>query len=140
MADSYLAALLQQQPQGPYRLVGWSLGGSLALELAARLEARGEEVAFLGLLDCYVPGTEIAGDDARHPQARAKLVEHLQLLAPELPAKAWDGLLERLLQLEPLDWPQVASIQGQAHLDRKSTRLNSSHVKISYAVFCLKKK
>src|SRR5690606_41604383 len=27
-----------------------------------------------------------------------------------------------------------------AHLDRKSTRLNSSHVKISYAVFCLKKK
>src|SRR5436309_10558793 len=26
------------------------------------------------------------------------------------------------------------------HADRKSTRLNSSHVKISYAVFCLKKK
>src|SRR5690606_40451681 len=29
---------------------------------------------------------------------------------------------------------------GFAVLDRKSTRLNSSHVKISYAVFCLKKK
>src|SRR5436309_15961476 len=28
----------------------------------------------------------------------------------------------------------------QPHRDRKSTRLNSSHVKISYAVFCLKKK
>src|SRR3989442_5395937 len=28
----------------------------------------------------------------------------------------------------------------QGHLDRKSTRLNSSHVRISYAVFCLKKK
>src|SRR5690606_41972830 len=27
-----------------------------------------------------------------------------------------------------------------ANIDRKSTRLNSSHVKISYAVFCLKKK
>src|SRR5690349_22030982 len=27
-----------------------------------------------------------------------------------------------------------------AHQDRKSTRLNSSHVEISYAVFCLKKK
>src|SRR5690606_41853231 len=30
--------------------------------------------------------------------------------------------------------------QTQDHVDRKSTRLNSSHVKISYAVFCLKKK
>src|SRR5690606_40673445 len=30
--------------------------------------------------------------------------------------------------------------QGEDSLDRKSTRLNSSHVKISYAVFCLKKK
>src|SRR5690606_41868146 len=29
---------------------------------------------------------------------------------------------------------------GPRHKDRKSTRLNSSHVKISYAVFCLKKK
>src|SRR5690606_41613596 len=29
---------------------------------------------------------------------------------------------------------------GSARQDRKSTRLNSSHVKISYAVFCLKKK
>src|SRR3712207_7728926 len=29
---------------------------------------------------------------------------------------------------------------ADAHLDRKSTRLNSSHANISYAVFCLKKK
>src|SRR5436309_9212170 len=33
----------------------------------------------------------------------------------------------------------VSPAQGRA-VDRKSTRLNSSHVKISYAVFCLKKK
>src|SRR5690554_7448196 len=30
--------------------------------------------------------------------------------------------------------------QKDAHVDRKSTRLNSTHVRISYAVFCLKKK
>src|SRR5207302_4705921 len=36
--------------------------------------------------------------------------------------------------------PQLVG-QGMAReIDRKSTRLNSSHVKISYAVFCLKKK
>src|SRR5688572_31385925 len=33
-----------------------------------------------------------------------------------------------------------ASCSHRSHLDRKSTRLNSSHSQISYAVFCLKKK
>src|SRR5690554_7592555 len=37
--------------------------------------------------------------------------------------------------------PRVRIHQGLVHRsDRKSTRLNSSHVRISYAVFCLKKK
>src|SRR5690625_5154546 len=35
---------------------------------------------------------------------------------------------------------QCYSVLGLVHTDRKSTRLNSSHVAISYAVFCLKKK
>src|SRR5438874_6372161 len=35
---------------------------------------------------------------------------------------------------------QVRVIDHFAEKDRKSTRLNSSHVEISYAVFCLKKK
>src|SRR5690606_41620177 len=44
------------------------------------------------------------------------------------------------------DWPirspapRNGAPRRRAHRDRKSTRLNSSHVKISYAVFCLKKK
>src|SRR5256885_2871323 len=33
-----------------------------------------------------------------------------------------------------------SSVRDTLHLDRKSTRLNSSHLVISYAVFCLKKK
>src|SRR2546427_8219300 len=44
------------------------------------------------------------------------------------------------LKLSPGD-PIVASFKAtQIRLDRKSTRLNSSHSQISYAVFCLKKK
>src|SRR3712207_7653882 len=35
---------------------------------------------------------------------------------------------------------QLASLSGAVGEDRKSTRLNSSHANISYAVFCLKKK
>src|SRR5436305_6627962 len=36
--------------------------------------------------------------------------------------------------------PKVRGVSRPAGPDRKSTRLNSSHVRISYAVFCLKKK
>src|SRR5256885_3992063 len=37
-------------------------------------------------------------------------------------------------------YPRAVDGDGIAHQDRKSTRLNSSHLVISYAVFCLKKK
>ena len=38
------------------------------------------------------------------------------------------------------EWGSGAVIKVENAIDRKSTRLNSSHVVISYAVFCLKKK
>src|SRR2546422_6235644 len=41
---------------------------------------------------------------------------------------------------DPASRPPTASASGSASGDRKSTRLNSSHGYISYAVFCLKKK
>src|SRR3989442_1888771 len=41
---------------------------------------------------------------------------------------------------EPEAGPDEAPRRGGFAQDRKSTRLNSSHVRISYAVFCLKKK
>src|SRR3712207_7795910 len=42
---------------------------------------------------------------------------------------------------EPCHWGgQSEPCHGPGLLDRKSTRLNSSHANISYAVFCLKKK
>src|SRR5206468_11109420 len=43
-------------------------------------------------------------------------------------------------QIRALTAYHVQSAEGMVKLDRKSTRLNSSHDQISYAVFCLKKK
>src|SRR5690606_40690907 len=43
-------------------------------------------------------------------------------------------------RLEKAERDVYGRTQDGSALDRKSTRLNSSHVKISYAVFCLKKK
>src|SRR5699024_12581754 len=60
--------------------------------------------------------------------------------------KTSKGVLYALLVLQPLpqfpggEMREARALHGHAHADRKSTRLNSSHVSISYAVFCLKKK
>src|SRR5438876_4976978 len=48
--------------------------------------------------------------------------------------------VERGLHSEKLHPPRGVAASGFRPLDRKSTRLNSSHPSISYAVFCLKKK
>src|SRR5690625_6371751 len=53
--------------------------------------------------------------------------------------EALDGVThnETAFYVKTSDIPVVV---GNEYIDRKSTRLNSSHVAISYAVFCLKKK
>jgi amino acid adenylation domain-containing protein len=56
MAASYAHEIRTRQPEGPYCLAGWSMGGALAVEVAAALEAAGERVALLALLDSSVPG------------------------------------------------------------------------------------
>ncbi|MFJ2747734.1 amino acid adenylation domain-containing protein [Streptomyces sp. NPDC087297] len=58
LAELYLAEIRTVQPQGPYHFLGYSFGGTVAQTLAALLQGRGEEVAFLGLLDAYPPEIE----------------------------------------------------------------------------------
>ncbi|NYZ13642.1 amino acid adenylation domain-containing protein [Azospirillum sp. RWY-5-1] len=53
LCDRQLATLRAVQPQGPYHLLGYSLGGTVAFGLAVRLRRLGERVDFLGLLDTY---------------------------------------------------------------------------------------
>src|SRR5690606_40080127 len=80
-------------------------------------------------------------------RAAAELTERLKRLEAEgYQFEAADASLE-LLMREATGWtqpffrsPRASAAPARRRRDRKSTRLNSSHVKISYAVFCLKKK
>lgn len=53
LARIYLEQIKIIQPHGPYTLIGWSMGGVIAHEMAYLLEAEREEIAFLGLFDSY---------------------------------------------------------------------------------------
>jgi amino acid adenylation domain-containing protein len=61
MAGRYLKALHAVQPEGPYRLGGWSMGGVVAFEMARQLSTRGEEVEQLAVLDVFAPGRGFVG-------------------------------------------------------------------------------
>jgi thioesterase domain-containing protein/acyl carrier protein len=65
-ADKGVDALMSVQPRGPYLLLGHSLGGVLAFEMARRLQSRAQEVSFVGLIDTFVPGAP-----RRNPTSRA---------------------------------------------------------------------
>src|SRR3712207_8765836 len=66
---------------------------------------------------------------------RPVAVERRELLVDELLRRRLRRELVRRREEEPLEVALLAVAR-----DRKSTRLNSSHANISYAVFCLKKK
>ena len=67
MAARYLEALKTVQPEGPYHLLGWSIGGVVAYEMAQQLSMQGLPTALLIMLDTSAP-----------PHARA-LRPHLSL-------------------------------------------------------------
>ncbi|MGC5257543.1 amino acid adenylation domain-containing protein [Gordonia sp. DT218] len=71
LAALHVTALRAAQADGPYRLVGWSVGGVIAQEIARQLVEAGENVALLVLLDPRTPAEMSAVPDdelrAAHP-------------------------------------------------------------------------
>jgi thioesterase domain-containing protein len=71
MARRYLKAVRDRLPAGPYQLGGWSMGGIVAFEMARQLEAAGEEVASLIVIDSPAPGLHGQLPEARPALERA---------------------------------------------------------------------
>jgi amino acid adenylation domain-containing protein len=90
MASRYLPELRRIQPQGPYRLGGWSMGGVVAFEMARQLASEGEELDLVALIDtlppAVAPGREPATEDelvAWFAQDLARLLGYEMGIAPE---------------------------------------------------------
>jgi thioesterase domain-containing protein len=72
MASDYVRQIQAVQPQGPYNLLGWSLGGVVTHAMAVLLQEAGESVGLLALLDSSYP---------EHPQAAEEPDEAAHLAA-----------------------------------------------------------
>ncbi|MFB6363470.1 thioesterase domain-containing protein [Paenibacillus elgii] len=56
LAISYIEQMKHIQPEGPYGIAGWSIGGTIAAEMARILEVEGEEIGCCVLVDAPPPG------------------------------------------------------------------------------------
>lgn len=116
LVANYFELIRQDQPDGPYRLAGWSMGGVLAYELAARLERIGVEVACLALLDApfRIPAV-------RHCEAASAA----QFVADVAAIEEWDSTAapgQSVPAVDQLAWltEQAGSGIGmRAELDRR---------------------
>lgn len=104
VVDQHFKVLRQRQPVGPYRLIGYSLGGVIAHGLAVRLQEIGEEVSFLGLLDTYPPDEqdwsesgdiEIQNDVERE---RAKFMDTSEDMLDEQVEEAQDAMFADIVK------------------------------------------
>ncbi|MEV6976426.1 amino acid adenylation domain-containing protein [Kitasatospora sp. NPDC093806] len=89
LAEDYVRQLRTHRPQGPYTLLGWSMGGNIAQEMAIRLTAAGERVELL-LLEPAVPDADgmFAVTEALDLLDRAvALREAVRRLSPGTPAR-----------------------------------------------------
>ncbi|MFV3406513.1 amino acid adenylation domain-containing protein [Pseudomonas sp. NY15463] len=111
LASRAIERIRAVQPQGPYRLAGWSFGGVLAYEIAAQLRGADQAVSFLGLIDTFLPRLTDQGKPRwqgpwlleRHlllhctqywqSQGAAGLVQLAKLKVLEQQAPAFDELL-----------------------------------------------
>lgn len=64
MARDYADQIRMTQPEGPYHLLGWSLGGNIAFAIAEELERRGHQVGLLAIMDARPDIVELTGTDA----------------------------------------------------------------------------
>ncbi len=143
-AEDYLREIRRIQPEGPYRLLGWSFGGTVAQLLAARLLDRGERVESLVLLDAFpgVPAVtdrrdepvldpqDLGGSEAallavtannlrlltgyRPPSVDLDAVLIRALSAPDGRGPDWAPFIRRGLTVHPVDFPHTDLMSARA--------------------------
>jgi amino acid adenylation domain-containing protein len=98
MASYYVDEIRSLQPQGPYLLAGWSMGGLIALEVARRLNDVGQRVGLLAMLDTHL-GVPNDGDQPPNQEAVARHVARfLDIPHEELDKVPVGHRLETLIQ------------------------------------------
>lgn len=109
MAAHYIAAIQTIQPQGPYYLGGWSLGGIVAFEMAQQFYQQGEEVALLALIDTHIPSTIHQSEEIDDAMLVAAVTQDLSGIV----GKKLSISVDELRELQPIEQLNYILEQGK---------------------------
>jgi non-ribosomal peptide synthetase component F/thioesterase domain-containing protein/NADP-dependent 3-hydroxy acid dehydrogenase YdfG len=130
MVRQYLRVVRQHQPHGPYLLGGWSMGGTVAHELARALRRQGEEVALLAMIDSNSPDRIVAieGLDRQRTaqEVRLRYLRSLEAYLDLDTGGADPGELERSLREERLLGTEE-SVSGRVEVFARHLRGLAEH-------------
>src|SRR5699024_3041256 len=125
MAADYIEQLQIVQAEGPYHLLGWSLGGNIIQAMATQLQKQGEEVALVAMLDAY-PNHFLPIKDA--PDEEEALVALLALGGYDPESLSEEPLdLEHAIELLRKDGSALASLDDATITNLKETYVKSVH-------------
>lgn len=92
MAAEYVEVLRGLQPEGPYLLGGWSMGGIVAYEMGVQLRRAGQDVGLLALFDTPAPAAASGAESEDEMDDAALLVDILGNVLGEAPQLSVDYL------------------------------------------------
>ncbi|RTE06428.1 amino acid adenylation domain-containing protein [Paenibacillus whitsoniae] len=131
MAADYIAHIRSVQPHGPYYLLGWSLGGNVAQAIASLLQADGEEIALLVMLDAF-PSHFLPISEG--PNEEEALIALLALGGYDPDSLGGDRKLDMDAAVDILrsDGSALASLAPEVIMSLKDTYVNSVRILGAY--------
>jgi len=123
LIDQHLARIREVQPEGPYHLLGWSMGGMLAHSIAAELRRQGAVVGSLTMIDSHVAPLGPNPGPPTREQIRALAFDGVPL-PPQAGAAEILAVLRR--EGSPLGALDEASIEALERVAATNARLLST--------------
>jgi len=124
MAELYVDGIRQVQPHGPYRVAGWSSGGTIAYEMARRLIEMGEQVGFVGLIDTNYSERKTVDSESGPPEDFDPNFELIDVLSLILDKKDLDDVIQ---MAQIYDFETLIERGGHIYMDKIAKKYPSVH-------------
>ena len=129
MASQYIQEIRSVQPEGPYYLGGLCMAGIIAFEMAQQLQAQGQRVAVLALLDTPIPSSTLLTFSVRRLRSTIfwtrrllyVMRQGLWLNPRQYPGHFWKLVGEIKKMVVPNPIPQTNQRAGRRYIARDYT-------------------